>query len=42
MQNHTNQIHDFNPGFGNPVNQAGDRTFWTVAIANDSESSSDQ
>ena len=32
MQNKTNQIHDFNPGFGAPVNPAGDRTFWTVAI----------
>ena len=32
MQNKTNQIHDFNPGFGDPVNAAGDRTFWTVAI----------
>ena len=32
MANHTNQIHDFNPGFGEPVNAAGDRTFWTIAI----------
>ena len=32
MQNGTNQLHDFNPGFGEPVNAAGDRTFWTIAI----------
>jgi hypothetical protein len=32
LQHKTNQIHDFNPGFGNPVNAAGDRTFWTVPI----------
>ncbi len=32
MINRTNQIHDFNPGFGAPVNAAGDRTFWTVAV----------
>src|SRR5262245_32235169 len=34
--NRTNQIHDFNPGFGEPVNAAGDRTFWTVAVPADS------
>jgi hypothetical protein len=32
LQNKTNQIHDFNPGFGDPVNANDDRTFWTVAI----------
>jgi hypothetical protein len=32
LENKTNQLHDFNPGFGDPVNAAGDRTFWTVAI----------
>ena len=32
MANRTNQIHDLNPGFGEPVNAAGDRTFWTVAV----------
>jgi hypothetical protein len=32
LDNQTNQLHDFNPGFGDPVNAAGDRTFWTVAI----------
>jgi hypothetical protein len=32
LANNTHQLHDFNPGFGAPVNAAGDRTFWTVAI----------
>jgi hypothetical protein len=32
LEHGTNQIHDFNPGFGAPVNAAGDRTFWTSAI----------
>jgi hypothetical protein len=30
--NHVTQIHDFNPGYGDPVNDQGDRTFWTVAL----------
>jgi hypothetical protein len=32
--NHTTQTHDFNPGFGDPVNAQGDRTFWTIAVPN--------
>jgi hypothetical protein len=32
LENKTNQLHDFNPGFGDPVNANGDRTFWTTAI----------
>jgi hypothetical protein len=32
LEHHTNQIHDFNLGFGPPVNNAGDSTFWTTAI----------
>jgi len=30
--NFSTQTHDFDPGFGEPVNAAGDRTFWTVAV----------
>ena len=33
--NFTTQVHDFNPGFGRPVNAHGDRVFWTVAIPED-------
>jgi hypothetical protein len=29
---HSTQIHDFNPGFGAPVDAHGDSTFWTAAI----------
>jgi hypothetical protein len=36
LAHHTNQIHDFNPGFGTPVNAAGDRTFWTIGIPDNS------
>jgi hypothetical protein len=32
--NHTTQIHDFNPGFGDPVNAQGDSTFWIAPIPN--------
>src|SRR5262245_11787502 len=28
----TNQLHDFNPGFGPAVNANGDRVFWTAVI----------
>jgi hypothetical protein len=30
--NFSTQTHDFNPGFGPPVNTRGDRTFWTIQI----------
>jgi hypothetical protein len=30
--NFTTQTHDFDPGFGKPVNAQGDRLFWTAAI----------
>jgi hypothetical protein len=33
--NFTTQIHDFNPGFGRPVDARGDLVFWTVAIPDD-------
>jgi hypothetical protein len=29
---HSTQTHDFNEGFGDPVNDQGDRTFWIAAI----------
>jgi hypothetical protein len=32
--NFSTQSHDFNPGFGPPVNAAGDRLFWTTEIPN--------
>ena len=35
FDNFTTQIHDFDPGFGRPVNAHGDRVFWTVAIPED-------
>jgi hypothetical protein len=37
LDNGTNQLHDFNPGFGLPVNSQGDRTFWTTAAIPDAD-----
>jgi hypothetical protein len=36
LANQTNQLHDFNPGFGAPVNAPGDRVFWIAAVPEDS------
>jgi hypothetical protein len=30
--NFSTQTHDFNPGFGAPVNAQGDATFWTIGV----------